>query len=104
MKDNLFLVLVFIAGIALGLLFFGGLWFTVKKITTAKKPSLLFLGSFFLRFGITIFGFYFFSSGRWQSFLVCLLGFITARVLIIHITKSGKEKLIRLKKDHSHET
>ena len=104
MKDNLFLGLDFFSGIALGVIFFGGLWLTVKKITTAKNPSLLFMGSFFLRLSITLCGFYFISGGKWQSLLACLLGFISSRVMVIHITKGGKEKLIRLKKDNSHET
>jgi F1F0 ATPase subunit 2 len=103
MNDSLYMVLAFIAGIALGILFFGGLWLTVKKLTTAKRPALLFLGSLFFRVSITLIGFYYISTGNWQRLLICLLGFICARFIIIHLTKPGKEKQIHLKKEAAHE-
>jgi hypothetical protein len=40
MNETLLMILAFIAGIALGIIFFGGLWFTVKKIVAAKMPAL----------------------------------------------------------------
>jgi F1F0 ATPase subunit 2 len=103
MNESIYMVLAFIAGIILGLLFFGGLWLTVKKIVTAKKPALLFLGSLFFRVSITLIGFYYISLGNWQRLLICLVGFIAARYIIIHLTKPGDEKQIQLKKEAGHE-
>jgi F1F0 ATPase subunit 2 len=88
MNDTLLMILAFIAGLALGTLFFGGLWFTVKKTVTAKIPAIWFLGSFFLRVSIVLIGFYFVSNGSWQRLLICLLGFVVARFIVMYFTKS----------------
>jgi F1F0 ATPase subunit 2 len=88
MNETLFMILAFTAGLALGTLFFGGLWFTVKKTVTAKIPAIWFLGSFFLRVSIVLIGFYFVSNGSWQRLLICLLGFVVARFIVMYFTKS----------------
>ncbi|MBK5269814.1 MAG: ATP synthase subunit I, partial [Bacteroidia bacterium] len=59
MNEVLYRILVFIAGLVLGTLFFGGLWFTVKKSVASKRPALWIFSSFFLRIGLTLIGFYF---------------------------------------------
>ena len=63
MIEILFMILTFIAGIALGILFFYGLWLTVKKAVTAKTPALWFLGSSLIRTAIILAGFYYISQG-----------------------------------------
>lgn len=103
MNEVLYRVLVFIAGLALGTLFFGGLWVTVRKSVSARSPSLWIFGSFFLRISITLIGFYFIAAGSWQRLLICLLGFIIARFTIIHFTRSHEIKQSRLKKENNHE-
>ena len=103
MNETLSMILAFIAGIALGILFFGVLWLTVKKSVTAKTPWLWVLGSFLLRVGITLLGFYFVSGGKWQRLLICLAGFIIARFLVIHFTRSIDKKNIQLRKEAVHE-
>jgi len=92
MNEILYMVLALIAGLALGTLFFGGLWFTVKKALTAKMPAVWFLSSFFLRVTIILFGFYYISHGSWQRLLVCVIGFIVARYIVAHFTKSIERK------------
>ena len=103
MNEIVYMILAFIVGLFLGIIFFGGLWFTVKKLVTSKIPALLFLGSFILRVGITLTGFYYISSGSWQRLLICVAGFITARYSVIYFTKSNKEKQVLLQKEVSHE-
>ena len=103
MNETVNMLLAFIAGLVLGTLFFGGLWFTVKKAVTAKIPALWIFSSFFLRISITLVGFYFVSSGNWLRLLICVVGFIVARTLVIHFTKAIDEKQILLKKEVSHE-
>ncbi len=100
MNEILYMILAFIAGLALGLLFFGGLWFTVKKTVTAKIPAIWFLGSFFLRVSIVLLGFYFVSSGSWQRLLISLIGFVVARFIVMNLTQSIDRKL---KKEVYHE-
>lgn len=104
MDEMLYMVLAFIGGLVLGTLFFGGLWLTVKKLITSKIPALLFLGSFFLRVSITLIGFYFISLGNWQRLLICVVGFIAARYIVMHLTKLNEQKQLQLKKEVGHET
>ena len=92
MNEILYMILAFIAGMALGMFFFGGLWFTVKKAVTAKIPAIWFFVSFFLRVSIVLIGFYYISSGSWQRLIVCVLGFIIARFVVTHLTKSIEKK------------
>lgn len=104
MNEILNTALVLIAGIALGIIFFGGLWFTVKKMVHSIKPSFLLLSSFFLRVGITLVGFYFVGAGSLQELLICLVGFIAARFIVLHFTKSRSPKNFQVEKEVSHET
>ena len=104
MNEIVYMILAFIVGLLQGTIFFGGLWFTVKKLVTSKIPALLFLGSFILRVSITLIGFYYISSGSWQRLLICVAGFITSRYSVIYFTKSNNEKRVLLNKEVSHET
>jgi F1F0 ATPase subunit 2 len=70
------------AGILLGVFFFGGLWWTVRRGLAAKRPALWFLGSLLLRTGIVLAGIYLVSGGRWDGLLACLAGFVIARFLV----------------------
>lgn len=104
MNEILFMILAFMAGIVFGILFFYGLWITVKKAVTANIPALWFVGSFLIRIAIVLTGFYYISQGNWQRLLVCLLGFMTARYIIKRFTSPKKENLLQLKKEVSHES
>jgi len=104
MNENFYFIWAFIAGAALGILFFGGLWLTVKKTVTIKNPAILLLGSMLLRTGITLVGFYYISQGHWQRLLICLAGFISARLFVIHFTKLIEAKQMHLNKEDSHES
>lgn len=79
-------ILVSLAGAALGAIFFGGLWWTVRKGLTSKRPALLFLGSMLLRSGITVAGFYFLTGGELDKLLAGLLGFIIMRAVVMRLT------------------
>ena len=102
MSEILYVILAFIAGMVLGMLFFGGLWFTVKKAVTAKKPAIWFFISFFLRVSIILIGFYYISLGSWQRLIFSLIGFIIARFVVTHLTKSIDKK--QTKGEVYHET
>lgn len=87
MTEILTFVLTWIAGVLLGAIFFGGLWWTVQKGVSSKFPALLFLGSLVLRMSIVLLGFYLLGGGQWQRMLLCLLGFFMARFLIIRLVR-----------------
>ena len=44
------------AGIGLGLIYFGGLWWTVRRLPTWQRPELAFLASFAIRMVISLVG------------------------------------------------
>jgi F1F0 ATPase subunit 2 len=86
MNEMLTLVLAWMAGGALGAIFFGGLWWTVRKGVSSKQPALWFFGSLLLRMSIALTGFYFVSGGHWDRLLACLLGFVIARFTVTRLT------------------
>ena len=86
MNETLSLMLALVAGVLLGVMFFGGLWWTVRKGVSSKQPALWFFGSLLLRMGIALAGFYFVSGGHWYRLLACLLGFVIARFIVTRFT------------------
>jgi len=86
------LVLAWAAGILLGGIFFGGLWWTVRKGATSTHPALWFGGSILLRMGIALAGFYIIAGGRWERLLCCLLGFVMARIVVTWVTRAPAER------------
>jgi F1F0 ATPase subunit 2 len=73
------LTLSALAGTALGVIFFGGLWWTVRSALGSKLPAIWFLASLGLRTSMVLTGFYFVARGDWRNSLACLLGFLMAR-------------------------
>ncbi|MBU1641334.1 MAG: ATP synthase subunit I [Proteobacteria bacterium] len=102
MNETLTLALAGLAGIFLGALFFGGLWWTVRKAVTSPRPVLWFLGSMVLRMGLTLAGFYFVADGHWQRLLLCIVGFALARLLVTRLTRP-QEKPALLPGEARHE-
>ena len=91
MNDTLSLVLALVTGVLLGAMFFGGLWWTVQKGVSSKRPALWFFGSLLLRTSMTLAGFYFIASGHWERLMVCLLGFVIARLTVMRLTREPKK-------------
>jgi F1F0 ATPase subunit 2 len=87
MTETLPVLLAGIAGGALGAIFFGGLWWTVRQGVRSRQPALWFLGSLLLRTGIVLAGFYFVAGHHWERLLVCLLGFVMARLAVTRLTR-----------------
>ena len=76
-------------GFGLGLLFFGGLWLTVKKGLASPRPALLFLASSLLRTAIVIGGFLFITAGNAERLLFAVGGFAAAKALSVVIGRRG---------------
>ena len=74
-----------LAGIALGALFFGGLWWTVRRGLSSKQPAALFLGSLLVRTLLVVGGFFFVSRGDWRSLVTSLAGFLVARTVMTRV-------------------
>lgn len=75
-----------LAGGLLGLLFFGGLWWTLRKAVASPRPALWVGVSLLVRMGGTAAGFVAIGAGDWRRLLSCLIGFWVARWLVLRLT------------------
>lgn len=89
MNEIGWLAVALVAGLLLGAVFFGGLWWTVRKGLTAKHPALWFLSSMLLRTGVTLGGFYLVGDHDVWRLLACLAGFIAARLMVTRLTRQA---------------
>ena len=76
--------LAVLGGAALGLFYYAGLWFTLRRLPEQAHPALWVFGSFTVRLAVSMAGFYFIlGPDRDLTRLgVALLAFIVARVLL----------------------
>jgi F1F0 ATPase subunit 2 len=90
MNEPLIMATAAIAGILLGTVFFGGLWWTIRKGVASSRPALWFIGSLLIRMSITLAGFYVVAGSHWERLLMCLLGFVSARFIIVLLTRPAQ--------------
>jgi F1F0 ATPase subunit 2 len=83
LSEVLLFVLALAVGAGLGIIYFGGLWLTVKRLPTARRPVLLTLLSFAGRLGVVLMGFYLIMDGHWERLIVCLLAFLAVRAILV---------------------
>ena len=91
MSEALTVVLAGAAGGLLGMVFFGGLWWTVRKGVSFKQPALWFSGSLLVRMGVVVSGVYVVSRGRREGLLSCLLGFVMANLFVMRLTRPSRK-------------
>lgn len=84
--------LAMMAGLLLGIVFFGGLWWTVQKGISSGKPAVWLSGSLLLRMGIALAGFYFTADGHWDRLLACLSGFLIMRTVVTRLVRSPEKQ------------
>lgn len=89
MNEAVELILSCLAGLLLGALFFGGLYWTVLRGVNSTMPALWFITSLLLRVGITLAGFYFAADGDWRRLSAALAGFIIARVISTRLSAAA---------------
>ena len=102
MNDPLSLASALVTGGLLGAIFFGGLWWTVGKGVSSKRPALWFIGSLLLRTSVVLVGFYLVSNGDWQRLLPCLTGFVMAQLVVTRLTRSTRQRQIRPTQEAGH--
>jgi F1F0 ATPase subunit 2 len=102
MNDAFFLVLAFVTGVLLGAIFFGGLWWTVRRGVSSKQPALWFFGSLLVRMSATLVGFYLVGAGHWERLMLCLLGFVIARLAVTCLTRPSRINRARPVQEAAH--
>ena len=91
MNETLSLALALVTGVVLGAMFFGGLWWTVQKMVSSQWAALWLFSSLMLRTSIALAGFYLIGRGDWERLLVCLLGFVVARLIVMRFTRAAEK-------------
>ncbi len=92
MNESLILFGSGVVGVVLGLIFFGGLWWTVKRGLSSNLAALWFFGSLMLRTSIVLVGFYLIFQGDWRNVVACLFGFLAARIGITFLLRQKGDK------------
>ena len=73
----------FIGGIFLGIIFFGGLYWSVNKLPKVKHPASLMIVSALVRMIILITGIYFIAGNDIKKILSILGGVILVKIIMI---------------------
>jgi F1F0 ATPase subunit 2 len=70
-------------GIVLGVVYFGGLWLTMRHLPGSHNPALLTLASFLGRSAVCLLGFYLVLGSGLEGLIACLSGFILTKLALI---------------------
>jgi F1F0 ATPase subunit 2 len=89
------IALAVVAGAVLGVMFYGGLWWTVRKGLLSRQPAVWFLTSLVVRTAVALLGFYAVFRGDWRRLVACMAGFVLARLLVTRLTRTLPEPLGR---------
>lgn len=84
MPSAVTLLLTALAGALIGAFYFGGLWLTVQRLPTTGRPVLLTVGSFAVRLGLAVLGFYLVSGGNVGRLLAAVAGFLVVRLYMTY--------------------
>lgn len=94
----LIIILSIPAGILAGLIYFGGLWWTVKYLTRRTHPYIMVISSYLIRTGLTLIIFYELIRLDITGFFVALLAFLMTRQQMI----ARNQSLIHLSEPSNH--
>jgi F1F0 ATPase subunit 2 len=86
MNETVVVLAAGLAGVLLGVIFFAGLWWTVRKALSSGLAALWFSASFLLRTTIVLIGIFFVSRGDWRRMVGCMVGFLLARIFVKRLT------------------
>jgi F1F0 ATPase subunit 2 len=88
------LILMFMAGLALGALYFISLWETVRRLERTGGGVRLLAISFVVRLAIILTVFFFLMNGHWERLTAVMIGFVVIRkILTYHL---GPQKAVKV--------
>ncbi|HUW58204.1 MAG TPA: ATP synthase subunit I [Planctomycetota bacterium] len=76
-------VLAVVVGVGLGLFYFGGLWWTVRRVMTSSRPNVLILVSFFGRAALTLAVLFLILQMHWALAVGSVAAMILTRVVLV---------------------
>jgi F1F0 ATPase subunit 2 len=77
-------------GLGLGVIYFGGLWITVRRIPHVLKPRRLLWGSLVVRLALCLSFFYALLNHDWQLLVAAMFGFLAIRFILLYPTSRPK--------------
>lgn len=84
MAASLEIALPALGGAALGLFYFGGLWYTLRRLERSGSPALLMLGSYLGRLAVCLPCFYLaVRGGHWERLLIVMAAFLAMRLVLV---------------------
>jgi F1F0 ATPase subunit 2 len=89
MSDAVWVVVALVVGIGLGLIHYGGLWWTTRRALASQRPALVLFGSYFARMVVVMAGVYGVMIGfgtsepRWERAVAAIAGMLVARSLLV---------------------
>jgi len=90
MNEISVLLLAAAGGGLLGLFYFGGLRWTLRKCLDSRSAALWLSGSFLLRTAACLYGFYWIGAADLGRILACLAGFIVARSVLTRLPGAAR--------------
>lgn len=73
----------------LAIVYFGGLWWTIRQLSTSQHPIATYFGSLFARLTVALLGFFVLAAYcPWQALAACIVGFMVARLMLVHFLGS----------------
>jgi len=79
------LILSLGVGLLLGAIFFGGLWWTLRRAVSSPSVALWLIASMLLRTGIVCAGLLWVCGSDWKRWLAGVFGFLVARLIATRI-------------------
>lgn len=86
-NDGLNWVIALVSGCVLGGVFYGGLFWTVRHLSSIRRLGVGLFVSFVLRTLGVLLGFYYVSGQNFARLLFCVFGFTVARYVVLAITR-----------------
>lgn len=81
-----------LCGFALGVLYFLGLWLTLRDLPAKKHLRFKIVLSFFVRAGLLAAAFFYLMGHNWQRMVALIMGFWLARLVMIRRVKTNFPK------------
>lgn len=84
MLNTIHILLAVVLGSILAIFYFGGLWWTIRRLPIASHPAALYFASLLMRLVIVMTVFFIvISYSDWPSLTACLVGFLSTRLAVI---------------------
>lgn len=91
-NEPLDVLTAFMAGLALGAVYFWTLWIAVRHLPRVRQGGLWLLSSACLRIGLLLAAWYWVADSGWERLLACLLGFLIVRFAATRWVTAGTGK------------